>query len=125
MKAFDAGCSGMVETTEIKSENARHLILRCADKLYYVNMIRVRLCEGEKMHKAKFHAKSVGDNQYCDLDMAIPQKLYDVLVEYTKLDNSDLILLLSVENQEFKWSLVSESRLKQHSNKNSANAYVV
>jgi len=113
------------ERTETRSGNARHVILKCEEKLYYVSMISVCFSEGEATHKATFHAREIVGNQFCDLDFEIPQKLYDILMEYTKLDNSDLMLVLSVENKEFKWSLMSENWLRHYSNLNNANNFIV
>lgn len=115
----------MEARTEIRSKNAHHIILSYKGALYYVNRVSVRFCEGERVHKAIFHAKRVIDNQPEDLDLKITRKLYDILVEYTKLDNSDLMFLLHAENNELRWYLTSENRLRQHTTVNNANKYVV
>ena len=115
----------MEERTVTKSENARHIILNYEDTIYYVGTINVRLREGELKHDATFHAKNPSDNLYYDLEFEIPQTLYEILVEYTKMANPDLILVLALENKVFKWSLVSESWLKNYSNKANPSHYVV
>lgn len=99
--------------------------MKTEEKLYYVSAVSVCLDEGQKAHKATFHAQTVEDSKRCDLDLEIPQNLYDTLVEYTKLGNPDLILMLFHENNTFKWSLMSESWLKQYSNMNNIDKYVV
>ena len=65
------------------------------------------------MYNAVFSAKRLGDSQLMDLGFEIPRNMYDVLMEYTKLGNSDLLLVLNVEGDDFKWGLVSESWLRQ------------
>jgi hypothetical protein len=111
--------------TETRSEKARQVILKAEEKLYFVNTVSVHLCEGQKVHKATFHAQTVENSQHCDLDFEIPQDLYDTLVQYTKLGNPDLILMLFHEKDTFTWSLISESWLKQYSNMNNIDRYVV
>jgi hypothetical protein len=48
-----------------------------------------------------------------------------VFVDYTKLGNPDLVLLLFHENDSFRWSLLSESGLRQYSNSIGFSTYVV
>jgi hypothetical protein len=98
---------------ETRSENARHVILKYEDKLYHVNRVNVRCSEGKKAYNAVFSARRLEDDEMLDLDFKISRNLYDVLVEYTKLDNSDLLLVLHVEGDCFKWGLVSDSWMRQ------------
>jgi hypothetical protein len=111
--------------TETRSEKARQVILKAEEKLYYVSSIKVQLRECQNVHRATFHVQAVEDNQHCDLDFEIQQNLYDMLVEYTKLGNPDLILLLFHENNTFTWSLISESWVKHWSNIHNLDHYVV
>ena len=113
---------GAVET---RSENARHVILSYRDKLYYVSTVKVHLNEGKETHRAVFHAKDTAGGQLEDLDLDIPQKLYEILVEYTETDDSDLILILHVDGEEFKWGLVSERWLRRYMNSHIATSYIV
>jgi hypothetical protein len=113
------------ERAVTKSENARQVILKYEQGLYYIGTISVRFHDGEPKHSATFHARRAENNQYCDLELEIPQTLYEILLEYTKMGNPDLILILSLENKEFKWSLISESWLKNYSNAKNAAHYVV
>jgi hypothetical protein len=103
----------MRERVETRSENARHVILKYEDKVYHVNRVNVRCSEGKKVYSAVFSAKRLEDNKVLDLDFEISRNLYDVLVEYAKLDDSDLLLVLHVEGDDFKWGLVSDSWLRQ------------
>ena len=98
---------------ETRSENARHVILKYEDKLYHVDRVTVQRSEGKKSYSAVFSAKRLGDSQLMDLGFDISRNLYDVLVEYTKLDDSDLLLVLQVDGGNFKWGLVSEAWLRQ------------
>lgn len=115
----------MDETVETHSESARHAILSYKDRVYYVSTVRVQFCEGKEMHRAIFHAKDAAGGQLEDLDLDIPQKLYELLVEYTKIGNSDLILVLHVENKESEWGLVRESWLRGFMNKDTVAGYIV
>jgi len=101
---------GRVET---RSENARHVILKYEDKVYHVNRVDVQCSEGKKVYSAVFSAKRLEDNKLLDLDFEISRNLYDVLVKYTKLEDSDLLLVLHVEGNAFKWCFVSENWLRQ------------
>lgn len=101
---------GRVET---RSENARHVILKYESKVYHVNRVNVHCSEGKKMYSAVFSARRLEDNKVLDLDFEISRNLYDVLVEYTKLEDSDLLLVLHVEGNAFKWGFVSEKWLRQ------------
>jgi hypothetical protein len=112
-------------TVETHSESARHIILSYGDRVYYVSTVKVQFCEGQETHKAVFHAKDATGGQLEDLDLDVPQKLYEILVEYTKMGNSDLILVLHVENKEFTWGLVRESWLRRFMSKDTVAGYVV
>jgi hypothetical protein len=107
------------------SENARNVILRHNDKLYYVNRVSVHFREDEKTHRAVFHARRAIDNKTEDLSIEINQRLYDVLVDYAKLDNYDLILILQIEGNSSKWCLVTENWLKHGASENNAGKYVI
>jgi hypothetical protein len=87
--------------------------LKYENKLYHVDRVTVQRSEEKKNYSAVFSAKRLGDSQLMDLGFEISRRLYDVLVEYTKLDNSDLLLVLHVEGDDFKWGLVSEAWLRQ------------
>ncbi|MDG6223416.1 MAG: hypothetical protein QCH99_09170 [Candidatus Bathyarchaeota archaeon] len=100
---------------ETRSDNARHVILKYENSLYYVDQVNVEFSESNQKYNAIFRAKQVDGGQMVDLDFDISQKMYEVLLEYTRLDNSDLLLVLQIENNEFTWSFVSESWLKQQS----------
>jgi hypothetical protein len=93
--------------------------------VYYVSTVRVRFCEGKEMHRAIFHGKDAVGGELKDLDLEISQELYELLVEYTKMDNSDLILVLHVENKECRWGMVHESWLRMFLCKDTIASYVV
>ena len=125
---FDGEASGlenMENVSETKSENARFVILSHGDTVYYVNRVNVHLRDGENVYRAVFHAKRASDNQQEDLDLEINKSMYDILVEYTKLDNADMILILHVEGNRSKWCLMSENWLKRYANGNIASKYVI
>ena len=115
----------MEERAETRSERARHIILKKENELYYVNMVKVQLRKGEQMQKAIFHARKAEEERFFDLELNIPHKLYDILVDYTKCGDPDLLLILSMENSHFRWSLVSESYLEQQSNPQGSREYIV
>jgi hypothetical protein len=102
----------MEKSSEVKSEKARNVILSYEDTLYFVSQVNVQFHEGDKKHKATFHAKRIADNHMQDLELEISQSLYNVLVEYTKMDNFDLILILHIETSGSKWCLMSENWLR-------------
>ncbi len=110
---------------ETHSENVRHAILSYKDRVYYVSTVRVRFCEGKEMHRAIFHAKDAAGGEPKDLDLEISQKLYELLVEYTKIGNSDLILVLRIENKEYSWGMVHESWLRMFLSKDTVASYIV
>jgi len=105
-----------LEHSEIKSENAHNVILSYNDKIYYVKGVNVQIEEGNDKMRAIFHAKGASDNEIQDLDIEINQSLYDVLIEYAKLDNLDLIMVLQIQGAEAKWCLMSDDWLKSQSN---------
>lgn len=111
--------------TEFSSENARHVILRHEDKLYYVRRVSVNFCEGETTHRATFHARRALDYKCEDLDLEITRKLYNVLVEYARLDSFDQILILQIDGKDSKWCLISENWFKQCGSGNNPNKYII
>jgi len=115
----------MNEQIEAQTENARHVVLSYKNKLYYVSQVNVSFCEDAPTQKAVFHAISVLDNSLQDLVIDIPRNVYDVLVEYAKLNDPNLILAVHVDGVDFKWSLISESWLRQYVNDANAKRYVV
>lgn len=119
-----AGRFGLETRAKTCSKNSRHIILSYCGKIYYVDLVQVHFCEGKKLHNAVFHAREARDSQFRDVGLEIPHRLYDILVEYTKLDNADLILLLNVGNASFSWGLISETWLKQYTNKDNVKKYV-
>ena len=115
----------MGEKLETKSDNARHVILKYENKLYHVDMVNVNFSEATQKYSAVFRAKRLNDNQLLDLGFDITQKLYDVLVEYTKVGNSDLLLVLEAEDEAFKWSFLSENWLRQQEINSKVSRYVI
>jgi len=116
-----------MEHAEVKSDNARNVILSYNDKIYYVNEVKVQIQEGIDKIKAVFHAKQAGDNSPQDLDIEISKSTYDMLMEYAKLDKLDLIMILQIEGANSKWCLISEAWLKNNLayGKTGSSAYVV
>ena len=114
----------MKERVETRSENARHVILKYENKLYHINKVTVEPSKGQKTYNATFSAKRLKDNQPTNLGLEIPKNMYDILMEYTKLGNSDILLVLHVEDDDFKWGLVSESWLRQQTS-SKVNRYVI
>lgn len=107
------------EHTEVKSDNARNVILSYGDAIYFVNKVNVQYEEGLERLKAIFHARRVADNQTRDLELEITKETYGMLVDYAKIDKNDLILVLSIEGNDSKWCLISESWLKKQENNSS------
>jgi len=103
----------LAEHSEVNSDNARNVILSYGENVYFVNRVNVQMQEGssDKL-KAIFHAKRLPDNQPEDLNIEISQKLYDMLIEYAKLDKFDMILVLQINGAESKWCLMSENWLQ-------------
>jgi hypothetical protein len=114
-----------VEHNEVKSDNARNVILSYNDKIYYVNGVNVKVQEGEEKLKAIFHTKRASDNTIEDLDIEINQSVYDILMEYAKLDKLDLIMVLQIEGTRSKWCLMSEDWLKNQINGAGTKSYIV
>jgi hypothetical protein len=115
----------MEEGIESRSENTRHVILSYGNKLYYVSSVNISLRQGEPMQKAVFHALGIVDNKIEDLELEIPKSIYEVLVNYAKRDDPDLVLALYVEDGEFKWTTMSETWLRHYINESHAKNYVV
>jgi hypothetical protein len=100
------------EQSEVKSENARNVILTYGESVYFVNRVNVQVSEGKDLLKAIFHARRVADNQPEDINVEIKPNIRDVLVEYAKMDKLDLILVLQIQGNDAKWCLMSENWLK-------------
>lgn len=115
----------MGEHSEVKSENARNVILSYCDAVYFVNKVNVQFREGVDMLKAVFHARKAKDEHFQDLEVEISQAAYNMLIEYAKLDDFDLILVLRIEGNESKWCLISEEWLKKRFDENGKVFYVV
>jgi hypothetical protein len=111
--------------SEVKSDNARNVILSYNDKIYYVNCVNVALREGEDRLKAVFHTKRATDNAQEDLDIEINQGTYDILMEYTKLNKLDLIMVLQIEDGKAKYCLMSEEWLKNQLHPTGSRGYIV
>lgn len=103
----------MKDSGVTRSENARHVILKYGNTLYHVDRVDVKYSERNKMYGAVFRAKKVGASQAVDLDFDISPNIYQVLVDYAKLDNSDLLLVLHFDGTVVRWRLVSEKWLQQ------------
>ncbi len=115
----------MTDQTEVKSENARNVILSYGEDVYFVSRVNVQVHDGAEKLKAVFHERRVADNQPKDLNVEISQAVYDMLIEYTKLDKLDLILVLHLEGNDAKWCLMSENWLKNQTISPAKNQYVV
>lgn len=114
-----------MEHDEVKSDNARNVILSYNDRIYYVNSVNVKVQEGADKLKAIFHAKRASDNTHEDLDIEINQGTYDILMEYAKLDKLDLIMVLQIEGTTTKWCLMSEDWLKNQVHSAGRASYIV
>ena len=115
----------MAEHSEVKSENARNVILSYGENVYFVNKVNVQIEEGTEKLQAIFHARRLPDNEPEDLNIVINQKTYDVLTEYAKLDKIDLILVLQIAGDDAKYCLMSENWLQNQTSCAAKNAYVV
>ncbi|MCX8150998.1 MAG: hypothetical protein N3D85_05820 [Candidatus Bathyarchaeota archaeon] len=117
----------MSEQTEVKSENARHVILSYNENVYFVNKVNVKIPEGKDKLKAVFHARRITDNQSQDLNVEISQDVYDVLVEYAKMNKLDLILVLQIDGDKAKWCLMNDNWFTQQTgySTNSKTQYIV
>ena len=93
----------MGENSQVKSENARNVVLSYRDNVYYVNKVNVEFQEGTDLLKAVFHARKAKDTRFQDLEVKISQAAYNMLIEYAKLDDFDLILVLRIDGNESKW----------------------
>lgn len=115
-----------MEHAEVKSDNARNVILSYNEKIYYVNGVNAQIQDGADKIKAVFHAKRAVDNTPHDLDIEISKATYDILIEYAKLDKVDLIMILQIEGANSRWCLISEDWLKNTpSVRIGSSAYVV
>jgi hypothetical protein len=114
-----------LDHNEVKSDNARNVILSYNDQIYYVNGVNVQIQEGADKLKAVFHTKRVSDNTHEDLDIEINQATYDILMEYAKLDKLDLIMVLQIEGASSKWCLMSEDWLKNQFHTSGSKSYIV
>ena len=114
-----------MEHSEVKSENARNLILSYNNTVYYVNSVNVQIKDGIDKLKAIFHAKRAGDEAPQDLDIEISQGIYDILLEYAKLDKLDLIMVLQIEGAKSKWCIMSEDWLKNQFRNVGSEGYIV
>ena len=114
-----------MEHSEVKSDNARNVILSYNDTIYFVNSVNVKVQEGMGNIKAIFHAKRASDNTHEDLDIEINQGTYDILMEYAKLDKLDLIMVLQIEGNSSKWCLMSENWLKNQLQISGSKGYIV
>jgi hypothetical protein len=115
-----------VEHAEVKSGNARTVILSYNEKIYYINRVNAQIREGTEKIKAVFHGKRAGDHAPEDLDIEINKATYDMLMEYAKLDKVDLIMVLQIEGAHAKWCLLNEDWLNTMPAVNSGSSgYVV
>jgi hypothetical protein len=114
-----------VEHSEVKSENARNVILTYNDTVYFVKSVKVQIEEGVGKFKAVFHAKRASDETPQDLDIEINQGTYDILLEYARLDKLNLIMVLQIEGGSSKWCIMSEDWLNSRRPKIGNAGYVV
>jgi hypothetical protein len=115
----------LAEHSEVKSENARNVILSYGENVYFVNKVNVQVNDGAEKLKAVFHARRLPNNEPEDLDIEINQRVYDMLTEYAKLDKLDLILVLQIQGEDAKWCLMSENWLKNQSTSACKTVYIV
>ena len=115
----------MTEKVETRSENAHQVVMSYNGRILYVSMVRVDFRKGNDKHRAVFHATGTQGGTAEDLTMEIPQNLYETLLKYAGLNNPDLILVLQVEGNGFRWGFTSESLLKQYSSLDNFRKYVV
>jgi hypothetical protein len=104
----------MAEHSEVKSDNARNVILSYGDGVYFVSGVNVQVTEGSEKLRATFHARRSQSNEVEDLNIDITKPVYDVLVEYAKMDKLDMILVLQILGDDAKWCLMSENWLANH-----------
>jgi len=110
---------------EVRSEHARNVILSYCENVYFVSQVNVQLCEGAGRFKAVFHGRRMADQHLEELSVEISQEVYDVLVEYAKLDKVDLILVLHIDGDAAKWCLMSENWLKNEPGERGKRLYLV
>lgn len=114
-----------MEHNEVKADNAHNVILSYNDTIYYVTSVNVKVQEGADKLQAVFHAKRASDHTEEDLDITINQNTYNMLMQYAKLDQLDLIMVLRIEGATAKWCLLSEEWLKNQSQQASGRLYIV
>jgi hypothetical protein len=115
----------LAEKVEVRSENAHHVILSYQGKIFYVSMVRVNHRKENEKYAAIFHAREATGSDAEDITMEIPQNLYEALLKYASLDNRDLMLVLQVEGDNFKWGFTKESELKPYLRRDNTREYVV
>jgi len=120
-----SGEFGAVEHNEVKSDNARNVILSYNEKIYYVNSVNVKVQDGMDRLRAIFHAKRASDNTVEDLDIEINKGTYNILMEYAKLDKLDLVMVLQIEGSDARWCLMSEDWLQKQYDVAGKRSYVV
>jgi len=101
----------MAEHSEVKSENAHNVILSYGDGVYFVSGVNVQVTKGSERLRATFHARRAHTNEVEDLNIDITKPVYDVLVEYAKMNKLDMILVLQILGDDAKWCLMSENWL--------------
>jgi hypothetical protein len=87
--------------------------------------VNVQFQEDTPVFKAVFQARAAKADQFQDLDFEITQAAYKMLIEYARLDNFDLILVMRIEGNESKWCLMSEEWLKRQVGENGKAIYIV
>ncbi len=116
---------GELAHQEVKSDNARNVILSYNEKIYFVNSVNVKIQQDNDLLKAVFHAKRASDNTLEDLNIEINKNTYNMLMEYAKLDKFDLIMVLQIEGPDARWCLMSEDWLQKQYDNASKSSYVV
>jgi hypothetical protein len=101
------------QRTEVKSDNARNVILSYDSAVYFVNKVNVQLEEGVEKIKAIFHARKAADNSTQDVEVEISKGAYNALIEYARMDMMNQILVLSIEDGESRWCFLSDNWLKK------------
>jgi hypothetical protein len=114
----------VTQQTKAASKNGHQIVMSYNSKVYHVDLVRVKFQKGQTTDNAIFHAREVTADAFNDLSLPIPHSLYDVLVEYAKLDAPDLILVLDVKEGKFRWNVVSDAWLKQAKNSEGAKQYI-
>jgi hypothetical protein len=116
---------GELAHQEVKSDNARNVILSYNEKIYYVSGVNVKVQQDAEMLEAVFHAKRASDNAAEDLNIEITKNTYNMLMEYAKLDKLDLIMVLQIVGSDARWCLMSEEWLQKQYDKVGKSSYVV